>query len=132
MGAYFSFSDAFEGLYRRFTYSSDRPLVSFMKTIKNTSPNRLIIAKSIQVKSLGQVVRRVLVPKLTAKVNTQLMKVLTDVALSLQISEMYSQTMGPGPNSKKRTKATTEPNSSDELSFVLANHITTRQPIRAV
>jgi len=36
-------------------------------------------------------------------VNDQLTMVPMEVALSLQISEMYSQTIGPGPNSNTQT-----------------------------
>ena len=64
----------------------DQPLNKRLERILLTAA--LIPAKSIHVQSLGQEVRSVLAVKLTVRVKTQLMKVLTDVALSLQISEM--------------------------------------------
>jgi len=42
----------------------------------------------------------------TVRVQNQFMTVPTLVALLLQISLMYSHTMGPGPNSKAQMKLT--------------------------
>ena len=64
--------------------------------------------------------------------NTQLMKVLTEVALSLHISDIYSQTIGPGPNSKKKQNATTAPSSRFDLSFYVAYQTVTRHPMIAI
>ena len=64
----------------------DKSLYKWLERILLTAA--LIPANSIHVQSLGQEVRSVLAVKLTVRVKTQLMKVLTDVALSLQISEM--------------------------------------------
>ena len=60
------------------------------------------------------------------RVKTQLMKVATEAALSLETSEMYSHTIGPGPNSKTQTNAMTMMSSRFEFFYIVAYHITTK------
>ena len=69
---------------------------------------------------------------LMIKVKNQLTDVAAEAPASLHISEMYSHTIGPGPNSKAQTNIMTIMSSRFELPYAVAIHMTTRQMMQPI